>query len=744
MNITIRAWLAGAAACAISACLCGAAAAQGAGQQDGANAQGETLLDEITVTGSRSAQRISETARTLYALDGAKIERAARSGLSLQQILAQEIPSFDAASQGARTSYGQNLRGRPALILIDGVSLNSARGLARQFDSIDPFNIARVEVLSGATALYGGNATGGVINIITKKGRDAEPGVHGEVTVGAQSGFRKGDDLDRNAAGAVTYKDERFDARLSASGSRSGGFYDGSGRPLVPDITQTSTAFNDRIDLMGSFGVQIDPNRRFEVTGQYFDSKQDSKYGLYYGPNFAALRDPSLFETRKGYSSDFDPKTARKMVNASYTDADVFGQELLLQGFYRTEEINFHPFPYGSYFGGSQQETDYYGFKAALVAKPIDGLKITYGVDGDRDAFSSRQHVFDIAKAAASGGLDFDTVGVTGLYPKIAVSTIAGFADVSYEATDRLTLNGGARYQYAKTKVSDFVGAAQQVGILLGAGTSADAIPGGSVGYDAFLLNAGATYRLTDVQQVYANFSQGFELPDPAKYYGVGVYSLANGRYSLVNSVNVADSALQAIKTNSFEIGYRFDDGTYSAEAAAYYSLSDKSIALNRQTLAIDVENNKRRAYGVEGRLGAKLGHGFDIGALGHLVRTDIRDDGGWEKASVGEASLSKLGGHVGWTGGALSLRLDAQHVFDLSDADGFKIDGFTLFNLTGAYAFGDGLTANFGVQNLFDKTYTTVWGARAKALYGALASETIFDYRGRGRTFAASLTKTF
>lgn len=383
----------------------------GAVAQEPANqSEAATSLEEIVVTGGRSAQQISEIARTIYVVDSDQIQAEARSGKTLQQILGETIPSFDPASDGARTSFGQNLRGRPPLILIDGVSMNSARSLSRQFDAIDPFNIERVEVLSGATAIYGGNATGGIINIITKKGKDAEPGLHAEVTGGMGSGFAGSQDFDRNAAGAVTYNSENWDARLSIAGNRTGAFYDGSGTLLIPDITQTSTAFNERIDLMGSIGYQIDDDRRLEFSGQYFDSKQDSDYGLYYGPFFAALADPSLFETRSGYESDFNPQTRRSMLNVTYTDNDVFGQQLLLQGSYRTERIKFHPFPAsgnsetGPYFYGSSQDTDYYGIRAALVAEPTDALKITYGVDADMDSFTARQNIFDMVAAGQSGG----------------------------------------------------------------------------------------------------------------------------------------------------------------------------------------------------------------------------------------------------------------------------------------------------------------------------------------------------
>lgn len=734
------------------------AQAQDASQNADAGA-GTTVLETIVVTGGRSPQQISETAKTVYVVESEEISSQANAGKSVQQILADTIPSFDAASDGARTSYGQNLRGRTALVLIDGVSMNSARGLSRQFDSIDPFNIARIEVLSGATSIYGGNATGGIINIITKMGKDAPEGLHSEVTVGAESGFAGSQDFDRFAKGAVTYNAENWDARMSISGNRSGAYYDGSGTMVTPDIVQTSTAFNKRLDFMGSVGFQIDDTRRLELSGQYYDSKQDSDYGLYYGAGLGGFltRNPSLFETRDGYNSDFTPRTQRTMFNATYTDEDFLGQQLLLQGAFRKERISFAPFPasnsfsppYGFYFGGSQQNTDYFLGKAALVAEPTEKLKITYGIDADHDAMSSHQNVFDYATASSSGGLNFDTLGIAGLYPDIKVSTVAGFAEASYEATDRLTINGGARYQFVHTKVGDFVGAGPQVGMIQGQGTSADTIPGGSVNYDDFLFNAGATYEISNSQQVYANFSQGFELPDPAKYYGVGTYTLVGGRYVLGNSVNVADSALQAIKTNSIEAGYRFDDGTYTVETAAFYSLSDKSITLDRTSFAVNVLNEDKRVYGLEGKLGAKLDHGFDVGILGQWVRTDVKSNGGWHTATIQNASVSKLGSYVGWTNDALSVRLSGQHIFDLTDAQNFKIDGYTLFDLTGGYKFETAnTTLNFGIQNLFDTDYTTVWGSRAKALYGASVGQAvgnkIFDYKGRGRTFAVSLTKVF
>lgn len=69
------------------------------------------------------------------------------------------------------------------------------------------------------------------------------------------------------------------------------------------------------------------------------------------------------------------------------------------------------------------------------------------------------------------------------------------------------------RYQYTENKVDDFVGYAQQQAIATGKATSADAVPGGKTDYNNFLFNAGILGRLTEQQQLWFNFSQGFEIP---------------------------------------------------------------------------------------------------------------------------------------------------------------------------------------------------------------------------------------
>ena len=127
-------------------------------------------------------------------IEGEEIAEQVQSGVEFKSALANLIPSLDVGSE-SRTNASQNMRGRSTLVMIDGVSLNSAgKTLSRQFDAINPFNIARIEVVSGASAMYGGGSTGGIINIITKKGQDEE-GISGESSISLRSGVNDSEDL---------------------------------------------------------------------------------------------------------------------------------------------------------------------------------------------------------------------------------------------------------------------------------------------------------------------------------------------------------------------------------------------------------------------------------------------------------------------------------------------------------------------------------------------------------------------
>ncbi|NMU07050.1 TonB-dependent receptor domain-containing protein, partial [Vibrio parahaemolyticus] len=128
----------------------------------------------------------------------------------------------------------------------------------------------------------------------------------------------------------------------------------------------------------------------------------------------------------------------------------------------------------------------------------------------------------------------------------------AMFVQGDYQINQDWSVQAGYRYQYMDNKIDDFVAYSIQKKIASGNGVSADAVPGGSTDYSVSLFNLGTIYQLNDESQLWANFSQGFELADPAKYYGQGSYDAAdaNGHYALNNSINVSDSKMSGIKTD--------------------------------------------------------------------------------------------------------------------------------------------------------------------------------------------------
>jgi iron complex outermembrane receptor protein len=688
-----------------------------------AQAEGNTSEEEtMVVVASRTAKAISDIPGTVFFVDSEQIEQEYRGGKSLGEILAATIPSLDVSS-GARTNYGQNLRGRAMLVMIDGVSLQSSRPISRQLDSIDPFNIDRIEVLSGSTSIYGAGATGGVVNIITKKSEGSE--LQFESYVSSTSGANGGDDLDYKVAQSISGGNDTVSARVAAVYTETQGYYDSDGNIITPDISQGSLQYNQTIDLQTTVDVTVSDTKNINFLAQYYDSQQDSPYGLYIvGRDFV--------DVRKGFESDRQHGTERIMLSSAYSDAEFLGHQLVVEASYRKEDQTYTPY----YQSASQQTTDVFSLKTAL-AKSFGKVDLVYGADAYLDQFESNQALFDPTVANNSGNLINQTYAEVGRYPGVTVGSVAAFIQASVNITDNWSVDAGYRYQYINNEIDDFVDYKVQKKIAAGNGSSADTVPGGETNYSVGLFNLGSIYRLTAESQMWVNFSQGFDLADPAKYYGQGKYAAkdANGHYALEESINVNNSKLSGIKTNSYEIGFRTDQDALSFQTAAYFSESDKSVKYNKNTLLIEDVNNKKRIYGAEALVSYWVMDNLQVGASGHYVVSELQSDGEWDDLSAGEASTSKASSWVGWYDSNLSLKVQSQTMFDYEDAAKNKLDGYTVLDLLGSYELPVG-SLGFGIQNLLNEDYTTAWGQRAQILYSSHYDAAAYDYKGRGRTY--------
>ncbi|WP_295898776.1 TonB-dependent receptor [uncultured Vibrio sp.] len=693
-----------------------------------AHAQEFTSEEKMVVVSSRTPKAISDIPGTVWYIDSEKIKLEYRGGKTLGDILASAIPSLDVSS-GARTNLGQNLRGRKMLVMIDGVSLQSSRSISRHLDSIDPFNIDRIEVLSGSTSIYGAGATGGVINIITKKSQSEELAF--ESYVSGTSGLNSSEDFDYKLAQSISGGNEKVQARTSVVYTETQGFFDANENIVTPDISQGSLQFNKTVDFLTTVGVNVSETKKLNFLAQYYDSQQDSPYGLY-----IAGRD--FVDVREGFDSDREHGTKRIMLSASYVDDQFLGHQLITEASYRQEDQTYTP-----YFQSSgQQITDVISLKAAL-AKSFEKFNIVYGIDAYQDKLESNQALYDPTIANDSGNLVNKTYAQVGRYPGVEVSSVAAFAQADYSITEDWTVEGGVRYQYMSNKIDDFVGYSQQKKIAAGSGTSADAVPGGTTDYGVALFNLGTIYNLNRGSQVWANFSQGFDLADPAKYYGQGNYTLVGDHWQLNDSINVNESKMSGIKTNSVELGYRLDTGNLNLQTAAYYSQSDKNVTYNKTTLLIEEIDDKKRVYGLEAMASYWVHEKIQLGASGHYVVSEVKGDTGWEDYDAGYASTSKANAWAGWYDADLAVKLQSQTMFDYEDASNNKLDGYTLFDLVGSYQLPVG-SLGFGIQNLLNKDYTTAWGQRAQIIYSSHYDAAAYDYKGRGRTYTLNYQVTY
>lgn len=137
----------------------------------------EQVLDPITITSSLAEKRISETGRNITIIRGDDISKLPVH--SLDELL-KYIPGVEVQSRGPQGSQSDiSMRGgtfQQVLVILDGLRLNDPNtGHFTAYIPVTPAQIDRIEVLKGASAaVYGPDAVGGVINIITKSFRGGQ------------------------------------------------------------------------------------------------------------------------------------------------------------------------------------------------------------------------------------------------------------------------------------------------------------------------------------------------------------------------------------------------------------------------------------------------------------------------------------------------------------------------------------------------------------------------------------------
>ena len=162
-------------------------------------------LPETVVTASRVATPIKDVLADVSVIDRTALDLAGQS--SLRDVLSQ-LPGVQMSANGSyRSTTGIFLRGATSaqtLVLIDGVRVGSATSGLVSFENLPLSRIERIEVLRGAaSALYGPDAVGGVIQIFT---RDTGEGLQADANIGlGTDGQQQAGASVRGSSGIIGY-----------------------------------------------------------------------------------------------------------------------------------------------------------------------------------------------------------------------------------------------------------------------------------------------------------------------------------------------------------------------------------------------------------------------------------------------------------------------------------------------------------------------------------------------------------
>ena len=210
--------------------------------------------EETLVTATRTEQTHAETLASVTIFTREDIDKFQVS--SLAQLLGKAAGISVTRNGGRGAATGLSLRGNQTdhtLFLVDGIRVGSATLGSTPVELIDPELIERVEIVRGPkSSLYGSDALGGVINIITRKASTNNPLI-------VKAGFGNNDTRDFSIN--VGQRTDKIHTNFSASSIYTGGIDNTSvtNLPNADDdaFRQQTLGFNGGIDLTKDLSLSM-------------------------------------------------------------------------------------------------------------------------------------------------------------------------------------------------------------------------------------------------------------------------------------------------------------------------------------------------------------------------------------------------------------------------------------------------------------------------------------------------------
>jgi len=673
-------------------------------------------LEEVMVTANRIDKPLSTIPNTVTVVTTAELEDQLAVHNDIATVLGNLIPSYSPSRQ-KMTNAGESLRGRKPLYMIDGVPQSSPlREGGRDGHIIDPSVISRIEVLHGANAIHGLGASGGIINLITKRPTDTlQQSVRTDVTFQSES---LDESADYGVAYSVSNRFDNADVIASVALRDSGISYDANGDVIGSDNTQGDTMDSRTLNVFLKGGYDWE-QQRIELTFNRYDIEGNNDWISVPGDVDEGIPSSAV----KGRIEGAGARNKVTNLALSYTHEDFLGHRLRAQAFSQdlqstygaeaTPLATFQDPAYGSnLLDQSQNNTEKLGLKLTLSKEQLAGLPVNlvYGLDVLFD--ETWQSLIRTARSWV---------------PKSTYENYAPFLQAEFTGIEQLTVTAGIRHEESKLKVDDFTTLAS---------SGSRFVAGGEPEFSETLRNLGATYRLTDEWRVFANFAEAFSMPDVGR---------------VLRGINIPNQSvetfldLEPVLTENLELGLEYRGNLLDAQLAWFRSASDLGQRLQRGSDGIyTVLREKTTIDGLEFRTTWRAS---DDDALGlRYATTDGRYDSNGDDRVDSDLGGSNIGPdrlNVSWDrtwSNLLRSRLQVNHLLDRdfensAGATTASFDGYTTVDLSADVKVFAG-TVTAAVQNLTNEDYYTY--------YSQTNAIDIRYFKGLGRTFRLNYQVSF
>ncbi len=599
------------------------------------NERKTTSLGAVTVTATRRATEVQSVPTPVSVLDSSIIrERQPNTAADLLR----ELPGVDVIGTGtnqARPSI-RGQRGQRILLLQDGLRLNNAR---RQQDFgeipglVDVATVQRIEVVRGpASVLYGTDAIGGVMNIITRAPSFAKDA---PMTAGS-IGYRYG------SAGEL----RRGEATLSA---RAGNF--------VALLTGSSREASDYTAPAGSYGNVTFKNDVTLINAGVKDNNASAYLGWRYKTGTGAFVraetynakhagfgfvDPALlggdltrieitYPTQRftKYSTGFNSGAIHSPV-ADKVDVTVYRQ---LNGRDLSQSI-WAPFgqglpPTAGIDIQTRNHTDLTTSGLRAEATKVFSRNImVYGVDYFHDYATGR----DSSQTTVMGfGPPRPRSKVVPSLPTATLASLGVFVQNDLRLHERLSLIVGGRWQRVSSDAKETVGLAT--------------VPPGDV-RSTTVFSTNALFKVTSNLNLIATVGRGFRAPNLVERY-------FNGPTPEGSAYQSATPGLKPEQSLNTDLGAKYRADRVAFEAFVYRNDIHDAVRISPTGAKIsnlpeyrNVNVGKLRAQGMEATGTVLLDRGFTLSANYSTVKSKNLLD---ESIPIGDSFSSKLVGTLGW-----------------------------------------------------------------------------------------------